>query len=309
MLNMMKTIISILLLMCTMGASAQDLNEMKGFKGLLNGKIAVEFVVSDEYTDGEWLTAGYCYYPNAKSPAPILVVATEEPNKKLVPDKDNHYLMHLVEYQPNGQITGIFRIWYTECEGDYEFQKGTWTNPTTNRVMQFTFAEPILELPDWYPAVPQMLTAKKREAWTFKHRFDKDKDGYLTDIHVDGYVDGQPSDFHFEESLMGAFDDYQEKNLPWVTYDDINFDGIPDLLISVGITHNASSLYKAFVWNDVTRQFYPVETFDEIQEPDFDSSAKTITSRSRDVDILYVETFKWKNGLLTKVSTKKLPLH
>ena len=56
--------------------SAQELNEMKGFKGLLGGKTAVEIVVSDKYNDGEWITAGYCYYPKAKTPAPILVVAT-----------------------------------------------------------------------------------------------------------------------------------------------------------------------------------------------------------------------------------------
>lgn len=306
---MMRIVFSLLLLVCTVCTSAQDLNEMKGFKGLLNGKIAVEVVVSDGHADGDWVTAGYCYYPNAKTPAPILVVAAEEPNKNLIPKADNHYMMRLVEYQPNGQITGIFRIWYTECEGDYEFQKGTWTNPSTNRSMSFTNVEILREVPAWYPAAPQVLSAKKREAWTFKHRFDKDKDGYLTDIHVDGFVDGQPTDFHVDESLIGAFDDYQEKNLSWVTYDDINFDGIPDLLVYVGLTHHAQSLYKAFVWNNDTRQFYPVDAFDEIQEPDFDSRAKTVTSRSRDLDILYVETFKWKNGILTKVSTKKLPLH
>ena len=68
----------------------------------------------------------------------------------------------------------------------------------------------------------------------------------------------------------------------------------------------ASSQHKAYVWNQETRQFYPVEAFDEIQEPDFDSKAKTITSRARDVDMMYIDTYKWKNGILTKVSTKKL---
>jgi len=297
-----------MMLFMTMGqtSDAQELNEMKGFKGLLNGRTAVEVVVSDQYNDGDWVTAGYCYYPRASHPAPILLVATTETDKKLLPKGENHYMLKLVEYQPDGQITGIFRIWYTEVEGDYNFQRGTWTNPSTGRVMQMSQVTQFYERPDWYPELPKVMSAKKREAWSFKSRFAKDENGWLTDIYVDGYVDGQKTDFHFEESLMGAFDEEQEKNLSWVTEDDINFDGIPDLLISVGLTHNASSLYKAYVWNQETRQFYPVEAFDEIQEPDFDSKAKTITSRARDVDNLYVDTYKWKNGILTKVSTKKL---
>jgi hypothetical protein len=306
----MKIFGIIMILFMTVGQplDAQELNEMKGFKGLLNGKTAVEIVVSEQYNDGDWITAGYCYYPKANAPAPILLVATTETDKTLLPKGENHYMLKLVEYQPDGQITGIFRIWYTEVEGDYNFQRGTWTNPSTGRVMQMSQVKQFYERPEWYPALPKVMTAKKRDAWSFKHRFDRDKNGWLTDIYVDGYVDDQKTDFHFEEPLMGAFNDEQEKNLSWVTEEDINFDGVPDLLIYVGLTHNASSLYKAYVWNQETRQFYPVEIFDEIQEPDFDSKAKTITSRARDVDMMYIDTYKWKNGILTKVSTKKLSL-
>ena len=139
----MKTIkyfasIIALLVALPMSVSAQELNEMKGFKGLLNGKTAVEIVVSDQFNDGDWITAGYCYYPKAKTPAPILLIATTETDKSLLPKGENRYLLKLVEYQPDGQITGIFRIWYTEVEGDYNFQRGTWTNPTTGKVMQMS---------------------------------------------------------------------------------------------------------------------------------------------------------------------------
>ena len=49
--------------------------------------------------------------------------------------------------------------------------------------------------------------------------------------------------------------------------------------------------------------------FDEIQEPDIDRKTKTITSRARDYQTMYIDTWKWKNGKLKKISTKKLPLH
>ncbi|MBO4564349.1 MAG: hypothetical protein J5720_02830 [Bacteroidaceae bacterium] len=303
----MKTLFSFLalLLACLQTAMAQDLNEMKGFKGLLNGKTAVEIVVSEKYNDGDWITAGYCYYPKAKTPAPILVVATPETDKKLLPKGENHYMLKLVEYQPDGEITGIFRIWYTEVEGDYNFQRGTWTNPTTGKVMQMSQVKQFYDVPEWYPGEPAAFTAPKREAWSFKHHFDQERDGWLTDIHVDIYAGGKKSPLSFEEPLCGAFEAPRETDLTWVTEDDINFDGIPDLKVFIGMTTRAQNMYKAFVWNPVTRQFYPVEAFEEIQEPDFDKKAKTITSYARDVDGLYIDVFKWKNGVLKKVSSKK----
>ena len=303
----MKTLFSFLalLLACLQTAMAQDLNEMKGFKGLLNGKTAVEIVVSEKYNDGDWITAGYCYYPKAKAPAPILVVATPETDKKLLPKGENHYMLKLVEYQPDGEITGIFRIWFTEVEGDYNFVKGTWTNPTTGKVMQMGQVTQFYDVPNWYPGEPATFTAPKREAWSFKYHFDKERDEWLTDIHVDIYAGEKKSPLSFEEPLCGAFDVKRETDRSWVTEEDINFDGIPDLMVFLGLSIHAQNLHKAFVWNPVTRQFYPVEAFDEIQEPDIDKKAKTIPSYVRDVDGLYIETYKWKNWVLKQVSSKK----
>ena len=45
-----------------------------------------------------------------------------------------------------------------------------------------------------------------------------------------------------------------------------------------------------------------------MQELDISSNDKTITSAIRDVDDMYYETYKWKNGKLVKVSTKKVSL-
>ena len=300
----MRKLLSMLFLLCVTGLAAQDY-EHHVFKGMLNGKIAVEIAFQTAYNDGDWLTAGYIYYPKAKSPAPILIVGTGLDVDPKLPASENLERLRFEEFQDDGSITGRFELMYYEVEGDFHFYKGSWTNPATGKSLPMTGMTESFSLPDWYPGPPATLTAPKRDAYTFSHSFEKDKDGWLERIAVDIMAGGKRSPLSFEEDLIGAFDDYQEKELPWVTEDDINFDGTPDLMVFIGLTHRAQSLYMAFVWNPATRQFYPVDAFDEIQEPELDAEAKTITSVARDVDMLYIDVFKWKNGKLTKVSTKK----
>ena len=81
--------------------------------------------------------------------------------------------------------------------------------------------------------------------------------------------------------------------------------GINDVLIYMGVTRQAQSLYKAFVWNPVTRQFYEVEEFLMIEEPTFDANSKTITSYARDGATMYIDTYQWKNGKLKKIASEK----
>lgn len=71
---MMRLFLSIALLVCTICAKAQNAFEHHGFKALLNGKIPVEVAFETALNDGKQITAGYIYYPKAKTPAPILIV-------------------------------------------------------------------------------------------------------------------------------------------------------------------------------------------------------------------------------------------
>lgn len=301
----MRKLLTILLLLVAMNAAAQVDYERHVFKGKLGGKIAVEIAFQQAMNDGEWVTAGYIYYPNAKTPAPILIVGKDVKVDPKLPNSENLFQLRFEEYQEDGSITGRFNLMYYEVEGDYHFYKGSWTNPETGKSLTMTNMKESFELPAWYPGAPSTLTAPKRDAYTFRHSFEKDKDGWLQTISVDVLANGKKSPFSFKEDLSGAFNGRQEKNLKWVTEDDINFDGIPDLMLFIGLTHHGRSLYKAFVWNPQTRRFYPVDAFDEMQEPDISSNDKTITSAIRDVDDMYIETYKWKNGKLIKVSTKK----
>ena len=69
----MRKVVSLLLFFYAVSMAAQE--EIHYYKGKLNGKIAFELVYGYY---GE-RCAGYMYYPNAKNPAPILIVGESTP--------------------------------------------------------------------------------------------------------------------------------------------------------------------------------------------------------------------------------------
>ena len=300
----MRKVISLFFLFCATTMAAQG--EIHYYKGKLNGKIAFELVYGYESVDDDARVAGYMYYPNAKSPAPILVVGHSLEADPKDPYFDNLYREGFKEYQPDGEMTGKMDIQYYEVEGDYQFKTGYWQNPTTGRKLPMTDVEiQYGGLPAWWPGSPKTLSAPKREAYSFKVRFDKnDVDQY--DIFVDCYANGKKTDFEIKEYLNGAYDEEQLENLGWISEDDINFDGIPDLLVNTGITIHAQNTQVAYVWNPETLQFYRVEAFENMVEPDIDKETKEITTYVRDgYEYVYIEKYKWKNGVLKQVSSKK----
>lgn len=310
--SIIKTLLCFLLTLCVTCVSAQGNYENRGFKAVMNGKIAVEVMFqTTRNVDDEWITAGYIYYPKAKNPAPILIVEGWYPEKPIVSKDEDEVVSRFVEYQPDGEVTGTLYVTYVEVEGDFQMRKASWKNPTTGRVLQLSDFEEMRELPAWYPGPPAVFNNPVRLDWKFTYRVynDGNEDSeWLNKIKVNFIAKGKEV-FSINEDLSGAYNSEMEEQLEWVTHEDINFDGTPDVMVYVGSTHNGNSLHKAFVWNPYTRQFYPVPQFDEIQEPDFDRKAKTITSRARDGQYMYIDTWKWKNGKLTRVSNKKLPLH
>ena len=293
---MMRLFLSIVFLVAVTWAKAQGAFEHHGFKALLNGKIQVEVAFETTMNDGEQITAGYIYYPKAKTPAPILIV------------KDGD---RFVEYQPDGEITGLLTLVYSQANGAFHMQKGSWKNPTTGKVLQLSKFTEMRDLPSWWPGSPAVLSAPQRDAWEYGYRVYNKETGASEDMNtiwVTFRVNDKYNPLSFEERLSGTFEKGQDDLLEWVSERDINFDGIPDVMVYMGMTPSAQSLYKAFVWNPVTRQFYPVPAFDEIQEPSFDSMEKTITSVARSYTKAYIDVYKWKNGKLSKVSSKELSL-
>lgn len=302
----MRTILFALMTLCATGLMAQnvdDIYEKHVYTGKLNGNIPIEIAFQTSYNEDEWLHAGYVFYPRAGN-APILIVGRNIDNAE-TRNNENTYCMGFEEYLPDGSLSGQFEITYTEVEGDYYFKKGWWKNPATGKVLKMTDMTEEYDLPEWYPGAPATLNAPERKEIKFKHSLTKDDDGWFENLNVEAWARGKKVEPSFEESLMGAFRGEQGQLLHWVSEPDINFDNVPDLLIYVGNTHHGRGLYKAYVWNPATRMFYYVSEFDEMQEPDIDATRKTITSTIRDVDNLYIDEYKWKNGKLRTVSSKK----
>ena len=311
---MKKLSLAIIFACCALIVAAQEVTENRGFKALLNGKYAVEVFFQTAHNDGDWQTAGYIYYPKAKNPAPILIAENWGNEDPIVSDEDNVFDRRFVEYQPDGEMTGIIYLTYAEVEGDFQMLKGSWKNPTTGKVMSLSNFQEMRELPSWWPGSPEVFGAPNRDAWKFLYKLENKYDDsgdseWMDNIHVTFVVNGEEHPLSFDEPLNGAVSSEMEETLNWIDEKDINFDGIPDLMVYLGETHNAHSLYKAFVWNPITRRFYDVKAFQEIQEPEFDSEAKTITSRARDAGMLYTDTYKWKNGKLTLIASKKDSLY
>lgn len=306
----MRTILSLLLVVSAVCVKAQNISKYHGFKALLNGKIAVEVAFETAENNGEWLTAGYIYYPKAKNPAPILIVNDWGDEKPVSSQDKNTIISRMVEFQPDGEITGLLYLTYVDIKDGFRMQKGSWKNPNTGRVLQLSRFEEMHEKPTWWPGSPAVLTAPKRDAWElecFVFNTDDDNPGWFNTIRVNFRVNDRYHALSFIEDLTSAVTLEMRNELQWMSEDDINFDGIPDLKVYMGVTQNGSSTYKCFVWNPVTRIFYPVPEFEEILEPDFDSKSKTITSIARSYTTTYIDVYKWKNCRLRKVSSKSIP--
>jgi len=93
------------------------------FKGKMGGKITVELAFETFLDEEEGLAAGYILYPNAKHPAPILLVGYHQ--------RDGFF--HFSEYQPDGTVTGWlnFQVGGEDYADGPVILDGTWTNPKT----------------------------------------------------------------------------------------------------------------------------------------------------------------------------------
>ena len=151
----------------------------------------------------------------------------------------------------------------------------------------------------------------QRDEFRFVASFSKNSDGRYDRIMVKGYVGNDESPyFEKEHELIEPLDEGptfdQEK---WINDKiDINFDGIPDLLIYIGMNAvgRVSEFYDAYIWNAEGLYFEKVKGFDAIANPNINAKAKSISSSYRSgANEITEEIYKWKNGKLELSKTSK----
>lgn len=151
----------------------------------------------------------------------------------------------------------------------------------------------------------------QRNEFRFEASFAQNSDGLYDKIMVNGYVGNDDSPyFESEHELIAPLDDAptpEQDN--WINDEiDINFDGNPDLLIYIGFNAvgRVSEYYDAYTWNPEEMYFEHVKGFDDIANPEFDATTKSISSAYRsDANEITKETYKWQNGVLELTDTTK----
>lgn len=151
----------------------------------------------------------------------------------------------------------------------------------------------------------EAVKAAGREDYRFSVSFGKDSEGYIGVIYVEGYTaPGDRPAFAFEHELIErlAEEPSPEEAAGYVDdKTDINFDGIPDLQIYIGLNAvgRVSEYYAGYVWDNEDKCFAMVPGYDEISNPIVHPDTKTITSTARtDAVEITTWTMAWEGGHL-----------
>ena len=149
------------------------------------------------------------------------------------------------------------------------------------------------------------VTCTERENYRFDVSFGTDSEGYIGRISVKAFTpqSNEPV-MEYERDLVERLAEAPspDEASGWVDdKTDINFDGIPDLMVYIGLNAvgRVSEYYAGFVWNDEDKCFDMVLDFDEISNPVVHPETKTITSTARtDAVEITTWTYAWVDGHL-----------
>lgn len=92
-----------------------------------------------------------------------------------------------------------------------------------------------------------------------------------------------------------------------IVEDDWNFDGIPDLQVSMGPMNGSGNVtYDVWLWDDKAHHFVYLKTPAEIVDPYIDTAHKTIVSTWRLDDEVEIIRYKWKDGELVETEREQM---
>ena len=100
---------------------------------------------------------------------------------------------------------------------------------------------------------------------------------------------------------------WDKRSIGQIVEDDWNFDGIPDLQVSMGPMNGSGNVtYDVWLWDDKAHRFVYLETPAEIVDPYVDTAHQTIVSTWRLDDEVEIIRYKWKDGQLVESEREQL---
>ena len=81
---------------------------------------------------------------------------------------------------------------------------------------------------------------------------------------------------------------------------------IPVEVAFEGRQNDTDWMTAGYIYYPKAKNPAPIPEFENMQEVDIDSKTKTISSRIRTTTGMCIDTYKWKNGKLNKISTKNI---
>ncbi len=152
----------------------------------------------------------------------------------------------------------------------------------------------------------------ERSDYSFTTSLVKNEKGLVSAVNVEGLIyNGTKSHFHCRCELIQEYEARDLADVNWIGEEDINFDGIPDLMIYIGINvvGHVSEFYDAYVWDKDKHSFVRVEQFAEIANPQFEADKKCITSTYRiGANEITISTYKWIENKLSLVNEEIEPI-
>ncbi len=141
---------------------------------------------------------------------------------------------------------------------------------------------------------------------------DRDEYYFRVSFHYDGdYIDSvtvvpniKVSNVNFSHRLYTQ--QPADNTIKWILEKDLNFDGIPDLMVYlgyIGYGGQGGDVYCGYIWNLEKKQFEYVETFSNLPDIELDTENETISVAYRADYSYYVkQTYKWVGKSLVLIT-------
>ena len=145
----------------------------------------------------------------------------------------------------------------------------------------------------------------ERDDYTFTTRVcatsDDDGQCFIADSVVTTVTDKMGHSFTLVSTTQ-PLDTIYWKGFGEIREDDINFDGMSDLMICLGPTNGYGCFtYDGYVWDNAEHKFKRVEEFDKIMDPVFQPENNQIIGTFRIGNHYWTSRYEWQNGELVLI--------